>query len=391
MEDAKTGTTLADIWAQSQSQTSTVGGSRELPTDSNMTESVDNVNTDDTSLSPLEELERRIANGDVDENEEASQGDEESETSLLSSEEDSDSLLNNLDSKKEPASSTDIETAFFKDENGRKQKLKIDYTDRKIIKQRFLEAAAMRRFQVRGDEFKNKLSEAETKFSELNDVYSKLDTAFQQDGVKGVVSLLGQGENAWADAVDAELRTRDYLSNLTPNEKYQLEMEEFKRTSASQLAAERTKREQFEQQIAAKEEQAELRSLESKLNPAFDRYRFAGKLNDSVIEEQLDEAIWTKVTNRLSEYPDDVELTQAIVDKEFRQIANNYRKIISKESEKTVKKTIEKKKTEASQRAQVAARKGLTGSNATKKFVEDIKGGDLASAWSSFMSGNVKL
>ncbi len=156
--------------------------------------------------------------------------------------------------------------------------------------------------------------------------------------------------------------------------------EQYKR----ELASERQQREAFQNQIAQEKEQAEIRSLESKLQPAFDRYRFAGKLGDEATENLYDESIWIKVRGRLSEYPDEVELTQAIIDKEFRTVYNAFKKHIKVQTEKQLKKTVENKKAQTAKRARVAAKKGLSGQSTQKKILESLKGGNLTDALSLF-------
>lgn len=334
---------------------------------------------EETSDSPLESLENDVAE----------------ELSKDSQSEREPSLLDSLDSDSElPAKSADIETVRLKirdPKTGRPQKLEIDYTDREKIKQAFVKAAGMRKFQQERDTIKKDLTSIQSKYDELNEVYSALDKAFQESGVKGVVALLGKGEDAWQKAVDEELTHRNYLKGLTPSEKYRMEMEKKQEQYEKQIAMERQKREEFEKKISEREEQASLNDLKSKINPSFDRYRFQGKLGDPIVEEQLDEAIWTKVMSRLEEYPDTIELSQAIIDKEFRTVASNFRKVINEQSEKKVQKTIERKKADATQRAQVTAKKGLSSNSDKRKFVEDMKSGNIKDAFSAMFTGKVKL
>lgn len=325
-----------------------------------------------------------------------SQGSEEQESDSQDTETEDGELSEMLDSNSAPKKeeSNDIEqvTLKFKDPvTGRLQKLEVDYSDREKIKKAYMQAAGMRKFQKERDLAKQTIAEVQKKYDELNDVYTKLDNAFESEGVKGVVKLLGQGENAWEEAVEKELKHREYLSNLTPTEKYRLEMEERQQAYERELTAERNKRAEFEKRISEREEQASMKSLESRLHPAFDRYRFTGKLGDPVVEHQFDEAIWNKVMNRLSEYPDSVELTQSLIDKEFREVSNNFRKMVSKQTEESVKKTIEKKKVDATKRAQVVAKKGLSTNGDKQKFVDDIKSGNIKDAFSAMFSGKVKL
>jgi hypothetical protein len=344
--------------------------------------------SEDVESSPLDILENEL----LEESDEQEQSDIESETSELS-EQDSDSLLDSVQASSQPEEDNavlDIETILVKGENGRKQKLKIDYADKKAIKQAYLKAAGMRKFQAERDESKTKLSEVQTKYDELNDTYTKLDSAFQDGGIKSVVELLG-GPNAIDTFIDDVLKEREYVSNLTPDEKYKLDLEEREKSYQSQLTAEKSKREAFEKQVLEREEQAALRSLESKLHPTFDRYRFSGKLSDPIAEQQLDDAIWQQVTSRLGEYPEDIELTQSLIDKEFRTVSNNFKKLIKTQTEQKVKSTITKKKAEASQRAQVAAKKGLSSNADKRKFVQDMKSGNIKDAFGAMFTGKVKL
>lgn len=336
----------------------------------------------------LEEEESREAQGLDTASEEMSE--ESAEASELSAS--AEELLDSVTEVQPDQQSTvpDIETVMVKAENGRKQKVRIDYNDRAAVKQAYLKAAGMRKFQAERDKVKKEYADIQSKYDELNGTYSQLNDAYQKSGVKGVIQLLA-GEEGIEKFVNDELQHREYVDSLSPDEKYKLQLEERERKYQDQLSAERARREQFEQVIREKEEQAATLALESKLTPAFDRYRFSGKLSDPVVESQLDTAIWTQVTERLSEYPDEVELTQALIDKEFRTVANNFKKIINTQTEKKVKATIDKKKTEATKKAQLVAKKGLSDSSHKRKFVSDIKSGNIGSAFADIFAGKIKL
>jgi hypothetical protein len=292
----------------------------------------------------------------------------------------SDALPGNI------SDSIDIEEVFVKGPEGRKQKVKIDYSDRKATKQAYVKAAGMRKFQAERDAEIKSHKATRDEHVALKDDFDKIEKAFEASGAKGIVELIG-GSEAWQKAVDEELNHRDYVSNLSADEKYQLEIEKRDKQYQTQLNAERSKREDFQKQIEAKEEQASLQQLESKLHPAFDRYRFAGKLGDTVTENLYDEAVWSKVKQRLGEYPDTMELNQAVIDKEFRTVSNLFRKHIKTQTEKQVKKTVENKKVETAKRAQVAATKGLRGSSAQRQILESLKSGNLSSALDLFNQG----
>ncbi len=376
--------TFAQLWGQRNSakelEPSTEESSApELESQSELSES----SKAETSPSAMEQFEQLMA-------EETSESESSEEDSLAASEASEKSETSELsipDSKSKDSELSDIEELLVKGVEGRKQKLKIDYSDRKAIKQAFVKAAGMRKFQAERDATLKTHQTLQKEHDGLKSDFQKIEKAFEEHGAKGIVELLG-GEEAWKQAVDDELSHRDYVNNLSADEKYQLEMKKRDEQYQKQLEAEKSKREEFQKQIEEKEAQASLKELESKLHPAFDRYRFAGKLGDTSTENLYDEAIWTKVKQRLGEYPETLELSQAAIDKEFRTVANMFRKHIKAQTEKQVKKTVEKKKTETAQRAQVAAKKGLSGSTQQRKILESLRDGNLGDALSLWKSGN---
>lgn len=133
--------------------------------------------------------------------------------------------------------------------------------------------------------------------------------------------------------------------------------------------------------------------MESKVHPSFDRYRFAGKLGDEVVEARLDQAVWDQALKRLEEYPDHVELTPNIIEKEFRDISNSFRKIITKQAEVKAQKVVTNKKIAAQENAATAAMSSMMGNTAqsSEKFKTDIRKGDLTSALRDLMTGRFKL
>lgn len=313
-------------------------------------------------------------------------GDESSDNISPESEESATSLPSEDKPPQYSPKTGDIEEVMVKGPEGRKQKLKINYSDRNAVKQAFIKAAGMRKFQAERDSALKAHQDLNKEYDGLKSDFAKIEKAFEEHGARGVVELLG-GETAWQKAVDDELKHRDYVNNLTAEEKYQLELENRDKKYQKQLEAERLKREEFQKQIEEKENQSYLRELESKLYPAFDRYRFAGKLGDPATENLYDEAIWGKVKERLAEYPDTIELNQAVVDKEFRTVANMFRKHIKAQTEKQVKKTVENKKFETMRRAQVAAKKGLGSNTKQRQILESLKQGNLSSALELWKQG----
>lgn len=300
---------------------------------------------------------------------------------------------NETDSKSTPTGDSvtgNIEEMYVKGANGRREKLKIDYTDRQAIKDAHVKAAGMRKFQAERDEYKKKAETVEKEHTQLKADFGKLEAVWEKDGVKGLVTLLA-GEKGMKELVDAELAHRDYMSNLTPDEKYKLEIGNYQKLLESQKTATEEKYKKLLDDTTRKNEEATMRSMESKLHPSFDRYRFSGKLGDAAAEHRLDKALWEQTIERLGEYPEEVELTQAIVDREFRAAATDFKKMINVQADRKVRTTIENKKADAASRVQTTAKKGISNVTDKQKFVNDLRSGNVRDAMSSLFAGKVKL
>lgn len=311
------------------------------------------------------------------------------DNSTSSSKEIESPLLKSVEESSSPSDSS-IEKVFVKGPEGKRQSIEIDYNNRDAIKQAYLKAAGMRKFQQERDLTSTQLKKLENEFKETKATLDKLEDIYKNQGVKGIITQLG-GEDAIKKLVDDELRHREYLGSLTPEEKYRYDLKSHQEQSAREKSVVEDKYKQMMVQLEQKEEQAATRSLESRLHPAFDRYRFAGKLGDAVAEHQLDETVWNQVTKRLAEYPEEVELTQAVIDREFRAVAQNLQKVINVQTEKRVQKTVDKKKNEAMKTAQMTAKKGLTNSGERDKFIDNIKNGNITGAIASMMQGKIRL
>lgn len=285
----------------------------------------------------------------------------------------------------------DIEELTITDDKG-KRVVKFDFSDREKVKKAVQLALGSRKWQAERDQARKELTSIKPEYEKLKQDFSKLDDAFQKGGVKALVGLLsGNDEKAWDRIVEAEIKRREYIANLTPAERMQMEKEEELKREREEKSEIAKKYEQKLKELELKEEQAQLKSLESRVHPTFDKYRFTGKLNDAVAEHELDNALWTRAMARLAEYPEGVELTSALIDKEFRAVAATFNKVIGKQAEKQVKKSIDNKKADALKTAQVTAKKGMASSSNVDKFKKDIKSGDLTSALKSLFTGSVKL
>lgn len=301
------------------------------------------------------------------------------------------SALDNVSDSVEAATPKDIEEIIITDDSGRK-KVTVDWKDREKLKKYVQMAAGMRKYQVERDKATSELSELKPKYTDLAQSWEAVESAFSSGGVRGLIDLLA-GPGGYDKHLQAELQRVQTRQTATPSELERMDLEE-------RLSTERKEREKLSRQVEdnlkkaqEKEEASSMKALESVVHPAFDKHRFAGKLGDAVVEAQLDQAVWDQAIKRLEQYPESFELTSAVIEKEFREVSNAFRKIINKQSEQKVQKVIANKKVAAQEAAAAKVMRGYspkTSPNA-EKFKSDMRSGNLVSALTDFMTGKIKL
>ena len=291
---------------------------------------------------------------------------------------------------KKPAA--DIEEIIITDDSGKK-KLKVDFSDREKLKKYVQEAAGMRKFQHERDQLTSKLKTLEPEHADLKKSWGAVEEAFTKHGIKGLVNLLANDQSGYDKHIQSEFARIKSREAASPNELERMDLQE-------SLISERREREQLQKRVEedlrrseSAREEASMRSLESKIHPSFDRYRFAGKLGDEVVEARLDQAVWDQALKRLEEYPDHVELTPSVIEKEFRDISSSFRKIITKQADVAAQKVVTSKKIAAQENAATAAMSSMMGNStqSSDKFKTDIRKGDLTSALRDLMTGKFRL
>jgi hypothetical protein len=284
----------------------------------------------------------------------------------------------------------DVEEIIISDESGRK-KITVDWNDRTKLKKYVEMAAGMRKFQAERDRVKAELSKVQSDSREYVDSWTAIETAYSKEGIKGLINLVTGEADGYDKLLQRELGKLKARETATPSELERMDLEE-------KFQREARERQKLQAQVEAQlkkateeREQASLKSLESRVLPAFEKHRFAGKLGDAKVEDRLDKAIWRETLEVLENYPDHVELTPSMIEKEFREASNTYRKLINKQAEEKTKQVIQKKRVAAQETAAVKAMSGMRSNDARDAFKSDIRKGDLTSALTSVLTGKFKF
>lgn len=314
---------------------------------------------------------------------EASEQSEEEESAVV---EEDDSQVEASDAQEV----TDVEEIFVTDHRGR-HKVKIDYSDREKIKKYVAMAAGGKKWKVEKDQLASKVKELEPKYKELRSMWDELNELYEDGGPAALINRISGDEEAWSNLVKSEVEKARALEDASPAELERIKLQE--ELEKERKLRERTLRQQekLQQERELEREATSRKELESQIHPTFDKYRFAGQLGDSEAEERLDAAIWSTALSNLQTLPDDVELTKTIIDREFRNVANSFRKVLKNQATNETKKVITKKKQDASQKVAAAAMKGITTNSDRDAHLEQIKQGNLKDSLAALLSGNLKF
>lgn len=292
-------------------------------------------------------------------------------------------------SKSQNSSKEDIEEIIISDEGGRK-KLKVNFADREQLKKYVQMAAGSRKWQAERDQARKEVASVKPEYEKLKGSWDAMEQAFKSQGIAGVIDLLQGERGAYDKHIQAEFQRRQAYEDATPSERERLDLQE-------RIDKERREKQEAQQQmkeylakVQAKEEKAQEEALKGVLYPAFDKYRFAGKLGDDVLEAELDDAVWTKAIKKLDAY-DEAQLTPELVEREFRSVAGMFKKVVASQTNKEVKSVMSAKKQNATEQAAARSTSGMRSNADADAFRDSIRKGDLVSAFKGFASGKFRL
>lgn len=300
---------------------------------------------------------------------------------------DSEASPSEAKSEEKPAI-TAKETLVVTDETGKRRKIEVDFSNKEQLKKHVQMAYGARKWQAERDqailskkEVEAKLAEQRSNWDLMNDVYSK-------QGVAGLVDLLEGRRGAHADYEKRILDRARFMEKASPEEIEALNAREELDRMRREHELTRKSNEEFKKQISQEREQAELRSMESRINPVFEKYRFADKLGDPNDEHMFDEMLWNSTLKRLEPYEEKgLDITPELVEREFRSVAGAIRKRIGLQAEKKAAKAVEQKKQEATENVQVKVKSGYkTGGAASeaKQMLNSNNIGGILSNWGKY-------
>jgi hypothetical protein len=269
------------------------------------------------------------------------------------------------------------------------KKIKVDFSDKESIRKAFKMAAGMRKAFADRDKVAKDYESLKNQHGEMKQMWDTLEGLYQSKGVDGVISALTNGQQTLDQIIEERQKKHALRSEASPAELAAMDLQEELARKSKENEKMRKEWDQFKSQVSKEKEEAQLKSLEAKVHPVFDEFRFDGKLGDADAEHLLDESLWNQAIKRLEAYPEEVELTNELIKKEFRTIANTMNRIVKRQAETQAEKIVTDRKVKAKENAQIATARGYSQGSAQEEASKKIRSGDLKSIlgnWDKFGS-----
>lgn len=285
--------------------------------------------------------------------------------------------------------SGDVEELIVKGADGKRKKIKVDYSNKQQIKQNALKAAGMRKFQAERDAALREV-EALRGSQEKAENFDVLSEAYEVGGPEAVIRAM-LGDEQGQQWLEQFAERYSYKQSASEDELKYLNAQEQAERQARELEAIKRRQEEYEKRVTEKQEAAAVAELQSTVNVVFDKYRFAGKLGDASQEHDLDETIWTRATNELKKYEEQgIDITRDMADKAFRRASEKLRKLINVQSEKKANRKVKQKKDKALETAQVTAKRGQAANVKADDARSMIRNGNYVDFFKNF-GKNIKI
>jgi hypothetical protein len=257
------------------------------------------------------------------------------------------------------------------------KRYKIDYSNKEAIRKAHEMAAGMRKAFAERDKLSKEFEPTRKERDELKQLWGTLEDLYAKKGIDGVVSALTNGQHN-LDSLFQERQKRDqFRKEASPAELAAMDLKEQLETERQTTAKLRKEWEETKTKIEADKDHADMKSLESLVHPAFDQFRFAGKLGDEDAEHLLDSTLWNETLKRLEKYGDDVELSRELVVREFKKSAETMSRVMNKKAEEKANDLVQSKKTKAKENVQIEASRGYQANSTQEEAAKKIRGGDL--------------
>lgn len=286
-----------------------------------------------------------------------------------------------------------VEYLELTDDTGRKR-IKIDWNNRDAIKKAISMAAGARKWQAERDQLKSKLQEQETSAKDVQEAWSAVSNAYESQGIEGLVDLLAAEQGAYQKWMQSQLQKELAKRDASPDELERIQLKERLDKMERERALESRKLKEREEAISKERAAAEEAQIQSIVNPAFDKVRFAGTLGNEQLEDRLDRTVWSEAIDILASIEEQqgrTAVTPAVTRKVFQEVAESLRGALQVKAREEAAAASDQRKAQAATRVAAKAQT-VQGSRQTdaESFKKNIADGNWSAALTSMLSGRVK-
>lgn len=262
-------------------------------------------------------------------------------------------ILATSDTEEKPSDvDSNIVEVAFTDQKGRRT-AKVDLTDTDKVKRLLSMAFGAPKLKGKISQQAQEIQELRAREEEKNASYGKLEEAFGEGGVDGIVAvakLLAGDEDIIDKMLDARQEERARLAAMSDTERRDLAREQERLKEKMEYEKRLASITAKEQEALKREEAARLKVVESRALSAFEPYRMSGKLGDPAQESYWEGHIWEKSLEFLEERGV-TEPTFQQLNAAFKRTHSQLTKSLKMSTDKAVDKELETKKAQAGKKA----------------------------------------
>lgn len=271
-------------------------------------------------------------------------------------------------------------------DNRGQRKVKIDYTNREQIKKAVQQAYGMRKFQAERDVAFKERDTLKADLERYRGTVNRLDEIYAEGGAKALVDAL-EGQGAFDKYISQTREVEEFRKKASPAELARFEADQTIQQLKNQIAKQTKEIEDFKESVSKERLTSEEKALQAQVYPAFDKYRFEGKLGDPAEEVRIDKMIWNSAKADLEEYESQgVQLTPELIDKTFKEYYLTQKRFVNTQAKKQTSKVVNRKKEEALTNVQTRTMKGMDGNRKVKEAAAELDKGNITNFLTRMMS-----
>lgn len=259
---------------------------------------------------------------------------------------------------------------------------RFNLADKEAIKKILPLAEGARRWQSERDSWQSKYKEIEKPYGDLKSNWDRLETAFQREGIEGVLDIIQGKPGASKEYWESKYQERLAYERAPAHEQARIDHERM---------IDELRREKAKYQADAEERQTRLTKMQeaetetqmmADLRPHFNSFRFDGKLGDKEAESEYNQMVWDKTVDSLAQITAaGAPLNAQTIRYEFKKTYDRYAKVLKVNQDASVKAAVSSAQNNAKKALASSVRSSSSASGSDKKVDTGSSAQSLSNAW----------